>query len=113
MFNKIHFLIFLLIFFSYSLVYGQKNVPLENGSIFYLNDGSKLIGKVINDFQDTKQIEIITGDTVTLSSDLLNKQYLFDDNDELFYTVDPKLEDIESEMALLKEHLFHLRYLWE
>ena len=31
------------------------------------------------------------------------KQYLFDDNDELFYTVDPKLEDIESEMALLKE----------
>jgi len=32
-----------------------------------------------------------------------NKQYLFDDNDELFYTVDPKLEDIESEMALLKE----------
>ena len=31
------------------------------------------------------------------------KQYLFDDNDELFYTVEPKLEDIESEMALLKE----------
>lgn len=32
-----------------------------------------------------------------------NTQYLFDDNDELFYVVDPKLEDIESEMALLKE----------
>jgi len=79
MFNKIHFLIFLLIFFSYSLVYGQKNVPLENGSIFYLNDGSKLIGKVINDFDDTKHIEIITGDTVTLQSGLINKQYLFDE----------------------------------
>ena len=32
-----------------------------------------------------------------------NKQYLFDEDSELFYTVNPKLEDIESEMALLKE----------
>ena len=31
------------------------------------------------------------------------KQYLFDDNTEPFYTVEPKLEDIESEIALLKE----------
>ena len=30
-------------------------------------------------------------------------QYLFDDNKEPFYTVEPKLEDIESEIALLKE----------
>ena len=31
------------------------------------------------------------------------KADLFNDNGEPFYTVDPKLEDIESEMALLKE----------
>ena len=32
-----------------------------------------------------------------------NSQYLFDDSVEPFYTVDPKLEDIESEIAILKE----------
>ena len=79
MFNIIHPLTFLLIFFSCSHVYGQINDPQENGSIFYLNDGSKLIGKVIYDFDDTKHIEIITGDTVTLQSGLINKQYLFDE----------------------------------
>tara|TARA_Y100001960_G_C14645391_1_gene813069 strand:- start:398 stop:1177 length:780 start_codon:yes stop_codon:yes gene_type:complete len=31
------------------------------------------------------------------------KQYLFDENTEPFYTIDPKLEDIESEIALLKD----------
>ena len=31
--------------------------------------------------------------------------YLFDDTTQLFYTVDPKLEDIESEIALLKEQI--------
>ncbi len=79
MFKKFQLLAFLLAFLFYSMSYGQKNVPLENGSIFWLNDGSKLIGKLINDIQSTKQIEIITGDTVSLRSDLVKKQYLFED----------------------------------
>ena len=36
-------------------------------------------------------------------SELEKKQYLFDDDVEPFYTIDPKLEDIESEIAILKE----------
>ena len=36
-------------------------------------------------------------------SEIVNTQYLFDDDIEPFYTVDPKLEDIESEIAILKE----------
>jgi len=33
----------------------------------------------------------------------INMQYLFDGSVEPFYTIDPKLEDIESEIAVLKE----------
>ena len=79
MFNKFHLLTFLSAFLIYSMSYGQKNVPLENGSIFWLNDGSKLIGKLVNDIQSTKQIEIITGDTISLRSDMVKKQYLSED----------------------------------
>ena len=34
-----------------------------------------------------------------------NESYLFDDTVQPFYTVDPKLEDIEAEIALLKEQV--------
>ena len=33
----------------------------------------------------------------------VNMQHLFDGSTEPFYTIDPKLEDIESEIAVLKE----------
>ena len=36
-------------------------------------------------------------------SEIVNTQYLFDDDVEPFYTIDPKIEDIESEIAILKE----------
>ena len=48
-----------------------------------------------------KDEETIRSNNKITKSD--NKQYLFDEDSELFYTVYPKLEDIESEMALLKE----------
>ena len=37
------------------------------------------------------------------SQESVNMQHLFDGSAEPFYTVDPKLEDIESEIAVLKE----------
>jgi len=49
--------------------------------------------------QNNKTEEPIVEETAELS----NSQYLFDDSVEPFYTVDPKLEDIESEIAILKE----------
>ena len=48
-----------------------------------------------------KDAQTIKSDNKVSKSD--NNQYLFDEDTELFYTVNPKLEDIESEMALLKE----------
>ena len=45
-------------------------------------------------------------DSVTNKEHKTDKaQYLFDDSVEPFYTVDPKLEDIESEIAVLKEQV--------
>ncbi len=49
--------------------------------------------------QNNKTEEPIVEETAESS----NSQYLFDDSVEPFYTVDPKLEDIESEIAILKE----------
>ena len=39
----------------------------------------------------------------------LENTQLFNEDKELFYTVEPKLEDIESEIALLKEKVIQLR----
>ena len=44
-------------------------------------------------------------ETINNISDNKKTQYLFDDDVEPFYTIDPKLEDIESEIALLKEQV--------
>ncbi len=39
------------------------------------------------------------------NTEIKKESYLFDDTVEPFYTVDPKLEDIEAELALLKEQV--------
>ena len=41
----------------------------------------------------------------SVEEEATNKQYLFDTGVEPFYTVEPKLEDIESEIAVLKEQV--------
>ena len=41
----------------------------------------------------------------SVEEEATNKQYLFDTSVEPFYTVEPKLEDIESEIAVLKEQV--------
>ena len=40
-----------------------------------------------------------------VEEEVTNTQYLFDGSVEPFYTVEPKLEDIESEIAVLKEQV--------
>ena len=62
-----------------SITYGQGNISIKNGSIFWLNDGSKIIGKVIESDESTKKVAIITGDTVYIPSNLTKKTYLSDE----------------------------------
>ena len=50
-----------------------------------------------------KKETIVEEPIVEETTESSNSQYLFDDSVEPFYTVEPKLEDIESEIALLKE----------
>ena len=50
--------------------------------------------------KDSKKGKIVDSKVVT---ETIEQNYLFDNDVEPFYTVDPKLEDIESEIAVLKE----------
>jgi len=53
----------------------------------------------------TKNNKKIEKKSTTKNTEASNTQYLFDDSVEPFYTVEPKLEDIESEIAILKEQV--------
>ncbi len=63
----------------HTLSFAQKNVPLENGSIFWLKDGSKIIGEFVDSDDFTTKTKIITGDTVSLEYDMIRRSYLYDD----------------------------------
>jgi len=79
MLKEIKLVLILLLLLVNGISYAQKNTPIENGSIFWLKDGSKLIGRVIEEKESVKQLEIITGDTVSIQSNLTKKFYLTDE----------------------------------
>ncbi|MBL4706276.1 MAG: hypothetical protein JKY54_17240 [Flavobacteriales bacterium] len=56
--------------------YAQKNKPIEGGAVFWLNDGSKIIGKLLDDDLWNRQVEIVTGDTINIDHGLITKLYL-------------------------------------
>ena len=64
---------------------------------------SIMITMILFSCSGNKQNNKIEEPIVEETTESSNSQYLFDDSVEPFYTVDPKLEDIESEIAILKE----------
>ena len=73
-------------------------MKLVNHTLF-----SIMITMILFSCSGNKQNNKIEEPIVEETTESSNSQYLFDDSVEPFYTVDPKLEDIESEIAILKE----------
>lgn len=61
-----------------TLGHGQKNKVVENGAIFYLNDGSKIVGKLVGTEGSSWiwQTKIATNDTLKIVPSILKRSYL-------------------------------------
>ncbi|MFT7614965.1 MAG: hypothetical protein ACI9J3_003953 [Parvicellaceae bacterium] len=63
-----------------TISYGQKNnPPIVNGSVFFLNNGDRIRGKLIKRDLDQKKVVTYAGDTVSIELSEIKKMYLPED----------------------------------
>ena len=56
--------------------YGQKNKPIENATLIWLTDGTKIVGEITELTAEFRKVKIITGDILTVKPEMIKRIYL-------------------------------------